>query len=167
MTILSNGNTSDTILVVGLGSPIMSDDAVGLMVAQRIEDLRLEDVETRQEAVGGLDIIPVLWGYRHAIIVDAIKTGQYDPGTIMIFDPEDFEPTIASASAHDINLATAMAIGREMEPEQMPVSVRFVAIEVEDLQTMREGLTEKVEIALDKAVDAVLFLIDGFRNPVE
>ena len=155
---------TDTILVIGLGSPIMSDDAIGLMVAQRIEDMHLDRVETRQEAVGGLDIIPVLWGYRHAIIVDAIKTEQYEPGTIMIFDPEDFEPTITNASAHDINLATAMAIGRDMEPEQMPVSVRFVAIEVEDLQTTREGLTEKVEAALDQAVNAVKYLIDEFQK---
>ena len=161
---MSSEQTDDVILVVGLGSPIMSDDAIGLMVAQRIEDMHLERVETRQEAVGGLDIIPVLWGYRHAIIVEAIKTEQYEPGTIMIFDPEDFEPTITNASAHDINLATAMAIGRDMEPEQMPVSVRFVAIEVEDLQTMREGLTEKVEAALDQAVNAVKYLIDEFQK---
>ena len=161
---MSSEQTDDVILVVGLGSPIMSDDAIGLMVAQRIEDMHLDRVETRQEAVGGLDIIPVLWGYRHAIIVDAIKTEQYEPGTIMIFDPEDFEPTITNASAHAINLATAMAIGRDMEPEQMPVSVRFVAIEVEDLQTMREGLTEKVEAALDQAVNAVKYLIDEFQK---
>ena len=161
---MSSEQTDDVILVVGLGSPIMSDDAIGLMVAQRIEDMHLDRVETRQEAVGGLDIIPVLWGYRHAVIVDAIKTEQYEPGTIMIFDPEDFEPTITNASAHDINLATAMAIGRDMEPEQMPVSVRFVAVEVEDLQTMNEGLTPKVEAALDKAVDAVRYLIDEFQK---
>ena len=161
---MSSEQTDDVILVVGLGSPIMSDDAIGLIVAQRIEDMHLDRVETRQEAVGGLDIIPVLWGYRHAIIVDAIKTEQYEPGTIMIFDPEDFEPTITNASAHDINLATAMAIGRDMEPEQMPVSVRFVAIEVEDLQTMQEGLTEKVGAAVDSAVNAVKYLIDEFQK---
>ena len=161
---MSSEQTDDVILVVGLGSPIMSDDAIGLIVAQKIEDMHLDKVETRQEAVGGLDIIPVLWGYRHAIIVDAIKTEQYEPGTIMIFDPEDFEPTITNASAHDINLATAMAIGRDMEPEQMPVSVRFVAIEVEDLQTMREGLTEKVEAAVEPAVNAVKYLIDEFQK---
>ena len=47
---------SDTVLVIGLGSPIMTDDAIGLEVVQEIEDMHLEGVETRQEAVGGLDI---------------------------------------------------------------------------------------------------------------
>ena len=155
---------SDTVLVIGLGSPIMTDDAIGLEVVQEIEDMHLDGVETRQEAVGGLDIIPIMWGYKNVIIVDAIQTQMYEPGTIMFFDPEDFEPTITNASAHDINLATAMAIGRDMEPEQMPVSVRFVAIEVEDLQTMREGLTEKVEASKDRAVDAVKYLIEEFQK---
>ena len=56
------------------------------------------------------------------------------------------------------------SIGRDMEPEQMPVSVRFVAIEVEDLQTMHEGLTEKVEASKDKAVDAVKYLIEEIQK---
>ena len=155
---------SDNVLVIGLGSPIMSDDAVGLIVSERIEGMHMEGVETRQEAIGGLDIIPVLWGYKHAIIVDAIQTGQYEPGTVMIFDPEDFAPTVTNASAHDFNLATAMKIGRDMEPEQMPEQVIFVAIEVEDIQTMREGMTPKVEAAVGKAVDAVLHYIGEFQK---
>ncbi len=155
---------SDNILVIGLGSPIMSDDAIGLVVSEKIESMNLDKVETRQEAIGGLDIIPVLWGYKHAIIVDAIQTKQYEPGTVMIFDPEDFAPTITNASAHDFNLATAMKIGRDMEPEQMPDQVIFVAIEVEDIQTMHEGMTPKVDAAVGKAVDAVLHYINDFQK---
>ena len=155
---------SDNILVIGLGSPIMSDDAIGLVVSEKIESMNLDKVETCQEAIGGLDIIPVLWGYKHAIIVDAIQTEQYEPGTVMIFDPEDFAPTITNASAHDFNLATAMKIGRDMEPEQMPDQVIFVAIEVEDIQTMHEGMTPKVDAAVGKAVDAVLHYINDFQK---
>lgn len=155
---------SDTVLVIGLGSPIMSDDAIGLKVAAKIEDMKLDNVEIRQEAIGGLDIIPILWGYRNTVIVDAIKTGAYEPGTVMIFDPEDFEPTVTNASAHEINLATAMHMGRQLEPESMPESVRFVAIEVEDLITVSETMTPKVRDALPKAVDAVLHVISEFRD---
>lgn len=157
---------SDTILIIGLGSPIMSDDAIGLKVAQAIEDMCLDGVETRQEAIGGLDIIPVLWGYKNAVIVDAIQTKAYEPGTVMIFNPEDFEPTITDASAHDINLATAMHMGRQLEPESMPDSVRFVAIEVEDLQTVSESMTPAVEAALPNAIDAVMHLISEFQRSI-
>ena len=154
---------SDTVLVIGLGSPIMTDDAIGLEVVQEIEDMHLEGVETRQEAVGGLDIIPVMWGYKHVIIVDAIQTGSYEPGTIMFFDPEDFDETIGDASAHDINLATGMKIGREMEPEMMPDKVIFIAIEAEDIGTVNEGMTPRLIEAKPSAVRATLDRINGVR----
>ena len=154
---------TDTILVIGLGSPIMTDDAIGLEVVEEIESMDMEDVEVREEAIGGLDIIPVLWGYKHVVIVDAIMTGAYEPGTIMFFNPDDFEETIGDASAHDINLATAMRIGREMEPEMMPDEVCFVAIEAEDIGTVNEGMTPKLVAAKPSAVKAVLHQIERLR----
>ena len=154
---------SDTVLIIGLGSPIMTDDAIGLEVVQEIEDMHLEGVETRQEAVGGLDIIPLMWGYRNVIIVDAIQTKMYEPGTIMFFDPEDFDETIGDASAHDINLATAMRIGREMEPEMMPDKVCFIAIEAEDIGTVNEGMTPRLVEAKPSAVRAVLHQLEQVR----
>lgn len=154
---------SDTVLIIGLGSPIMTDDAIGLEVVQEIEDMHLEGVETRQEAVGGLDIIPLMWGYRNVIIVDAIQTAMYEPGTIMFFDPEDFDETIGDASAHDINLATAMRIGREMEPEMMPDKVCFIAIEAEDIGTVNEGMTPRLVKAKPSAVRAVLHQLEQVR----
>ncbi len=150
---------SETVLVIGLGSPIVSDDRVGLEVVQRIEDMQLEGVETRQEAVGGLDILPVIFGYRRVIIVDAIQSRACPPGTIMLFDPDDFAPTVADASAHSVNLATAMALGRQIEPELMPHQVRFVAIEAEDLLTVSEEMTPAVEAAVPEAVSEVLRLL--------
>ena len=155
---------SDKILIVGLGSPIMSDDAIGLKVIDEIDKLNLTGVQTQQEAIGGLDIIPVISGYRYAIIVDAIQTHSYGPGTVMIFNPEDFEHTVGNNSAHEVNLSTAMHIGRQLDPDSMPLSVRFVAIEVEDLQTVSETMTQAVQAALPNAVDAVLHLIEELRS---
>lgn len=157
---------TDTVLIVGLGSPIMSDDAIGLEVVDEIERMGLPGVETRQEAIGGLDIIPVLWGYRNVIIVDAIQTRQYEPGTVMFFDPEDFDDTIGDASAHDINLATAMRIGRQVEPEMMPDKVRFVAVEAEDIATVNEGMTPKLVEAKPRAVEAVLHLLKEIQSSI-
>ena len=154
---------SDTVLIIGLGSPIMTDDAIGLEVVQEIEDMHLDGVETRQEAVGGLDIIPIMWGYKNVIIVDAIQTQMYEPGTIMFFDPEDFDETVGDASAHDINLATAMRIGRDMEPEMMPDRVCFIAVEAEDIGTMHEGMTPRLVEAKPSAVRAVLHQLEQIR----
>jgi len=150
----------DHILVIGLGSPIMSDDAIGLHVVEAIERMGLPGVCTQQEAVGGLDIIPIVMDNRNVIIVDAIQTYKRPPGTVTVMDPDDFQHTIAPASAHEMNLPTAMHLGRQLEPSRMPEKVRFVAIEVQDLLTISEEMTPAVEAAVSTAVETVLKLIE-------
>ncbi len=152
------------IAVVGLGSPIMCDDAVGLRISERIESMGLPDVDCFQEAIGGLDILPVIHGYDYAVIADAIQTSQYEPGTVMIFREADFDSTVTEASTHDVNLPTAMKIGRQMDPDIMPREVMFVAVEVEDIMTVTETMTPAVEASVESACNAVLHIISGFRE---
>jgi len=160
------GRLSDNILVIGLGSPIMTDDAVGLKIADIISSLKLPNVVVVQEAIGGLDIIPLLMGYKNAVIVDAVQTKEYAPGTVIIFDPEDFDATVVNASAHEMNLATAIRIGRQYDPDGMPVSIRFVAVEVSDILTVSETMTDAVAKALPDAADAVVNMIREFQMSI-
>jgi len=153
-----------SIAVVGLGSPIMCDDAVGLRVVERIESMGLEGVECFQEAIGGLDILPVIEGHDYALIVDAIQTMRYDPGTVMLYSESDFDEEVSDAATHDVNLPTALKIGRKMDGDVMPREVRFVAIEVQDIKTMSETMTPEVEGSVDSAVEAALHIIDCFRK---
>lgn len=154
------------IAVVGLGSPIMTDDAIGLKVSEAVGQMNMDDVDCFQEAVGGLEVLPIIEGYSRAVFVDAIQTGLYGPGTVLIFDVADFESTVASVPSHDINIATALKIGRQMEPDKMPKSVKFVAIEIQDMQTMSEELTPAVAAAQGPAKDAVLHVIGEFRDQI-
>ncbi len=158
------GKLKDATVVVGLGSPIMCDDAVGLKIAERVGDMGISDIESRQEAIGGLEILPIIKGFRFAIIVDCIKTGSVEPGTVMIFDPKDFDDNVIPSSAHDINLATALSIGNRLDPDNMPEKVMYVAVEADDIQTLSECMTPAVEAAVPNAVSAVLHLISEFRS---
>ncbi|AGI48262.1 hydrogenase maturation protease [Thermoplasmatales archaeon BRNA1] len=153
------------IRVIGLGSPVMTDDSVGLRVSEDIERMGMDDVDCCQEAVGGLELLPLMKGYSYVVIVDAIQTFQYDPGTILIFDVADFESTVNNGMpAHDINVATAIGIGRQMDPDSMPLQVRFVAMEIKDMQTMSEELTPIVASKESSMVDAALHVMDLFRQ---
>ena len=152
------------IAVVGLGSPIMCDDAVGLRVSEAIQAMDMDDVDCFQEAVGGLDILPVIHGYSHAIVVDAIQTGEYGPGTVLLFQESDFDEVIADSSTHDVNLPTAIKIGRKMDPGIMPETIGFVAVEVQDIKTVTETMTPEVEAAVGSATSAVVHLIERARE---
>ena len=153
------------IAVIGIGSPIMTDDSIGLRLSEEIQAMGMPDVDCTQEAVGGLELLPFMRGYSYVVIVDAIQTWQYEPGTVLIFDVADFESTVnGGMPAHDTNIATAVAIGRQIDNSTMPLQIRFVAMEIEDMQTMSEELTPAVAAKKQSMLEAAISVIEGFRR---
>ena len=59
-------------LVLGIGSPIMCDDAIGLRVLGELATLNLEGVDLEEVCASGLDLIEIMMDYDRVIIVDAI-----------------------------------------------------------------------------------------------
>lgn len=152
------GNASEVkTLIIGLGNPIVSDDSVGLRVvaevAQRLADRA--DVEVTEDYWGGLRLMERMVGFRRAIVVDAIQTGS-PPGTIHRLTPNSI-PTQRSASAHDVNLATALELGRQAGlPLPANEHILLVAVEADDVTTFGEQCTPAVQAAIPAAVEEVL-----------
>jgi hydrogenase maturation protease len=144
-------------LVLGLGNPLITDDAVGLRVVERLKPLLAgrADVEIEEDYWGGLRLMERMIGFDRAIVVDAIQLGS-PPGTIHLLTP-DGVPTQRSASAHDVNLSTALKFGRQAGA-RLPENARIqiVGIEAADVLNFGEQCTPAVEAAIPSAVEAVL-----------
>lgn len=149
-------------LVLGLGNPVVSDDRVGLLVAQALEPLLADrpDIEIGEDYWGGIRLMERLIGYERAIIVDAIVTGS-PPGTIHRLEPGSIG-TQHSASAHDVNLPTALEFGRRAGVD-LPADqdILLIGIEAEDVLNISEECTPAVLAAVPLAVDEVLRALDG------
>jgi hydrogenase maturation protease len=144
-------------LLLGLGNPIVSDDSVGLKVSAILKE-RLAgraDVEVSEDYWGGLRLMERLIGYDRAIVIDAIVTGS-PPGTLHRLTPGDIG-TQRSASAHDVNLATALEFGRRAGVS-LPPNERIIllGIEAENILDFGERCTPAVEAAIPQAVEMVL-----------
>lgn len=144
-------------LIIGLGNPLVTDDSVGLRVAQQLTPLLADraDVEVSEDYWGGLRLMEQMIGFDRAIVVDAIQTGA-PPGTIHLLTPDGIA-TQRSASAHDVNLSTALEFGRQAG-EKLPENsqIQLIGIEAEDTLTFCEQCTPAVEAAIPRAVEAVL-----------
>ena len=144
-------------LILGLGNPLVSDDSVGLRVAAELKQLLANrpEVDVDEEYWGGLRLMERMIGYDRAIVVDAICTGA-PPGTIHQLTP-DAIPTQRSASAHDVNLSTALELGRRTEMH-LPANenVLLIGIEAEDVLTFSEECTPAVREAVPRAVQTVI-----------
>jgi hydrogenase maturation protease len=152
-------------LILGLGNPLITDDSIGLRVVEALGP-RLagrDDVEVSEDYWGGLRLMERMIGFDRAIVVDAIQTGA-PPGTIHRLTPDGI-PTQRSASAHDMNLATALEFGRQAGMHLPPnEAIRLVGIEAEDILTFSERCTPAVEAAIPAAAEAVLEALAAFSR---
>ena len=151
-------------LVLGLGNPLVTDDSVGLRVAAVLKD-RLaseSDLDVAEDHWGGLRLMERMVGYDRVIVIDAACCGA-PPGTIHHLGPGDM-PTQRSASSHDMNLPTALSLGR-LAGLHLPDdrNILLVGIEAEDILTFGETCTPAVEAAVPRAVADVL---EALRGPV-
>ncbi len=140
-------------LILGLGNPILSDDAVGLLVARRLfERMGGEDVDLIEAAASGLQTVQLLTGYDRAVIIDS----TYDiamAGEVSRLKADDLE-TIPLLSSHGVGLGQALRLAQQLGL-QVPDGLLVYAIAVADPYTFGERLTPDLERALPSLVQQI------------
>jgi hydrogenase maturation protease len=143
-------------LILGLGNPILSDDGVGTAVARELESrLELQEATVIEASLGGINLLDLLVGYERVIIVDAIKTGVGRPGQIYRLDPSALASIRHTGSSHDINLVTALELGKKLKLA-MPSQIDIFAIEVAETELFSEACTPAVAAAIPVCVEMIL-----------
>ena len=147
-------------LVIGLGNPILSDDGIGVRVAEEVQSHlpKDSDIKVAEVSVGGLTLMESMIGFDRVILIDAIQLENTLPGHIRrmsLQDLQEISPTQHSASPHDTNLITALELGQRIGLE-LPKEIIIYAIEVENVIDFGEELTPAVAAALPEATVAVL-----------
>lgn len=153
----------DRILVLGLGNDILTDDAVGLLVARAVAARLGVDptVAVRETTEMGLALLDEIADFDALILVDAVQTGRVPPGHIHECDIADL-PQVTATSPHFIGVGETLGFGRRLGLA-MPGRVRVIAIEVADPYTLGTKPTAAVMPAVERAVERVVALIrNGF-----
>lgn len=150
--------------VLGLGNDILGDDGVGLEAARLAgEGEHHPSVEVVAAFAGGLGLLDELEGCDAAVVVDSIRTGEVEEGTVRVMRPEDLPYGPRLRGAHDADLSSALELGRRMG-KSMPSKVWVVAVEVLDNLSFREGLTPLVGQAAEEAARRALELAETLRR---
>jgi hydrogenase maturation protease len=137
--------------VLGLGNPILGDDAAGLAVAadleRRLARQPLPGVEVLTSARGGFELIDLLAGFDRVILVDSLTVPDAEPGRIRRLDLADVSGSARLVCGHEISVATAFELAARLAIP-MPRAVSIHAIEVADATTFGETLTPPVAAAV-------------------
>lgn len=141
-------------LILGFGNPILSDDAVGIRIAEELAG-ELPDITVEAFCEAGLAILEEVTGYDKLIIVDSIKTGKGRPGELYKLTLEDLNPKSDFSSSHGLDIATAFKLGEKLG-YPLPRQVSIYAVEVKDNTTFGEEFTPEVARSISLIVGQII-----------
>ena len=157
-------------LLLGMGNPYLSDDAVGIRLVRDFSRrlgcvLNLEIIE--ECSAGGLNLLDLLEGFERLVVVDSIKTRDGIPGRWYRFTAERLRETMNLSSIHDANFATALELGRRVGMKIPPErETHIFAVEILDNLTFSEQLTDDLERTYPAYSEAIFRELRSLVNPM-
>ena len=133
-------------LILGLGNPILSDDAVGIRIAQELKQ-EISDLDVVGTSEAGIALLDYMVGYDRLVIIDSISTETGKPGELYKLGLEDLNTPVNFSSSHGIDIATAFKIGEALG-YKMPKDVAIYAVGIRNNTTFGERCTEEVEASI-------------------
>jgi len=135
-------------IIIGLGNPLLTDDAVGPEVARRVHGLLdSPDFELCELAVGGIELMETIIGYERAVIIDAIFRENAEPGTCYLLDLAHCPATMHASMSHEIGLREGLELGRRLGLV-LPERVWVYAVTIVEAFTFGTKMTDQVERAI-------------------
>jgi hydrogenase maturation protease len=123
--------------IIGCGNLNRSDDAVGVIIAQRLQQFLAEhsypNVRVYDCGTAGMEVMFQARGSKHLVIIDASSTGS-EPGAVFKVPGKELEALPEpSYNLHDFRWDNALAAGRKIFKDDFPQEVTVYLIEAENL----------------------------------
>lgn len=142
-----------SMLVLGLGNELLGDDAIGVLAVRRLKGELPDTVQVTETSMYGMAMLDVILGYRHLIVIDAVKTGRWPAGTVVEIDPNGLGAVVAP-SPHFSGLPEMQALAKTLKLD-FPEHIAVFAVEIEDGTCFGAPLNSEVFRALDEVVRRV------------
>lgn len=149
------------ILVIGVGNAFRSDDAVGLIVAQKLREKHLNGVMVAEAHDDGAALMEMWGDAGDVILVDAIQSGA-EPGTLHRFDAHS-QPMPAGwfgCSTHAFNVAEAVELARALD--RLPSRLIVYGVEGKSFE-IGGALSPEVEASAQSVVERIVTEVNSWR----
>lgn len=141
-------------LILGVGNLLLSDEGVGVHVAQQLQKMPIPpEVEVIDGGTGGFELIEHFRGKKKVIIVDALHADA-EPGAVIRLTREDIAlEGPPPFSAHQRGLQELLHFCQELEP---PPEVIIYGIVPKQTQRMGVRLSKTVKRRLPEIISMVI-----------
>ncbi len=145
-------------LILGLGNPIVGDDAIGIIVVEWLEKtVKLPNTTVNSDvSLSGIGLIEQFRGYDQIIIVDSMVTEKYPPGTVKLLSPDQFLSTHHTSDFHNMDFLTALEIS-EGTFADLPQreNIKIIGIEIIPTQEFSDMLSSEIQNQLETIKNTV------------
>ncbi len=141
-------------MILGVGNLLMSDEGVGVHVANKLMEMDLPaGVEVIEGGTDGFRLMNVVTEADRLIVVDAVK-GESPPGSIYRFDIKDApsSPDVFKTSVHQIGILEVIHLSELIgqTPETTVIGVEPGSLE------MGMALSPEVQDKIPKIIELIL-----------
>lgn len=144
-------------LILGIGNPILCDDAVGILAVRELRKhiSPSESITYEETSVAGVNLLDIMCGYDNVIILDAVQTNS-PIGHIHIQDVSGINASLKKECYHhNLTLFQTIELGKRMKMP-MPSNILIVAIEAKDVISFTKELTPELEEKFPEIVENIL-----------
>jgi hydrogenase maturation protease len=157
--------TDSKTVVIGVGSPLMGDDGVGVMAVERLREEvgSVEGVAFLDGGTWGMQLLPAIEDADRLLVLDAIRDGG-PPGAVVRLEKDEIPRLLyQKVSPHQIDLREVFAVA-ELRGT-FPVEAVALGIEPDRVE-LRDGLSEAVQGAVPDLLAAVVEQLRRWGHPV-
>lgn len=140
-------------LILGIGNKFRSDDGAGVVAAEKVKELGIDNFDVKIVDGEGTDIMEAWNGYDNVIIIDAVQKNK-SAGKVHELNANEqiLESDFFNYSSHAFGLAEAINVSKVIH--KLPRFLIVYGIEGDHFQ-FDTKLTGKVEKAVDKTVQLI------------
>ncbi|MEO0156152.1 MAG: hydrogenase maturation protease [candidate division WOR-3 bacterium] len=137
-------------LLLGLGNEYCGNDALGIIIAQRLKDI-FPDYELKTGAFSGIDFLEAIEGFDEVIVIDSFLKPDLPPGSLIELRLEDFAGLKSFSYLHSLNFANAVELGRQLNIK-LPQKIKIFGIVVDK----KGAIGEEISVGLKKNLDKIM-----------
>jgi len=140
-------------LIIGVGNLYRNDDAVGILIVRKLNDMASDRVSIIEQSGEGTSLMNAWKGYDRVCIVDAVSSGS-PVGSIHCMDAsrEPVPSKFFSCSTHNFGVAESIELARTLG--QLPRQLLLYGVEGGNFQH-GENLSAEVEQAMESVVGEI------------
>ena len=152
-------------VVLGVGSPLMADDGVGVLAVELLRQAAgdVPGVAFLDGGTWGMQLLPAIEDATRLLVLDAIYDGQ-EPGTVVRLEKDELPRLLyQKVSPHQIDLREVFAVAElkgTFPEEAVALGVEPAVVE------LQEGLSPEVEGALPLLIHQALEQLRAWGHDV-